>query len=87
MKDEQGTNIVNPETMKIIRNLRGKATHEGKDKDFYVNSFLADNVIRMQTEGLSAMAAMEKYGQKWCLERGIVGYGNIASVIVRSKEL
>ena len=40
MKDEQGTHVINPETIRIIRNLRAKATHEGKDRDFYLNQII-----------------------------------------------
>ncbi len=37
MKDEQGTNIINPETMKIIRNLQQKGSTEKQDRDYYIN--------------------------------------------------
>ena len=80
MKDSQGAHIVNPETTKIIRNLRGKAIHEGKNRDFYLNSFLADYALTTHDQGLSSMAAFELYGQKWCLDNGIIGYEYITNV-------
>ena len=80
MKDQQGTHIINPETMFIIRNLRQKALSEGKDREHYINCFLADHALKMQIERLSSMAAFEEYGQKWCIEQGIIGYDYICNV-------
>ncbi len=36
MKDDQGTNIINPETIKIIRNLRQKGVIEKQDREYYI---------------------------------------------------
>ena len=85
MKDEQGTNIINPETMKIIRNLREKAKYEGKDREFYINSFRTDYALTLQTEILTAMAALERYGQEWCIKNGIIGFDYITSVNVKTQ--
>ena len=85
MKDEQGASIINPETIKIIRNLREKANHEQKSRDFYIDRFIVDTVIKMSGEKLTAMAAMEKYGQQWCLENGIIGFDYITNVTVGAK--
>lgn len=78
MKDSQGTNIINPETMKIIRNLHQKANHEGKDREFYINQFLTDNILKMQ--GITKMEALERYGQAWCIKQGILGYEYICGI-------
>jgi len=85
MKDSQGTYIVNPETIKIIRNLRSKAVHEDKDREYYINKFLIDNALRIQTKGITKMEAFERYAQDWCLDHGIIGYDYItnASLNVR----
>ena len=80
MKDPQGTNVINPETMLIIRNLRQKAIHEDKGRDFYVDSFLTDYTLIMHAEGLTPMAAFELYGQEWCIKNNIIGYDYIANV-------
>ena len=80
LKDSQGTNILNPETTKIIRNLRGKAVHEDKDREFYINKFLTDNALNIQTEGITKMEAFERYAQKWCIAQGIIGYEYIVNV-------
>ncbi|MFB3101305.1 MAG: hypothetical protein ACE1ZM_07670 [Gammaproteobacteria bacterium] len=74
MKDKQGTNIINPETIKIIRNLRGKALSEGKDRDFYLNQ-----IIKKYSQ---PMRILESHAQEWCIENGIIGYEFIANLSI-----
>ena len=80
MKDSQGTNIINPETMKIIRNLRQKALHENKGRDYYVN--LMVNSLKLKHPGRTNMTLTEDYGQQWCIEHGIIGYEYIVNCTV-----
>lgn len=79
MKDSQGTNIINPETILIIRNLRQKAIHEGKGREFYINAFLTDYALIMHSKKLTPMATLEEHGQQWCLDNNIVGYEFIST--------
>ena len=73
MKDSQGTNIINPETIKIIRNLRAKATHEGKgNRDYYL-----DQIIKNYSE---PMRILEIHAREWCMANGINSYDYIANV-------
>ena len=72
MKDSQGTHIINPETLKIIRNLRGKATSEGKPRDFYLN--------QITKKHSNAMLILENHAQQWCIDNGIFGYEYIVNV-------
>jgi len=72
MKDAQGTHIINPETIKIIRNLRAKALSEGKDKEFYLNQVIEKYSVPMRI--------LESHAQEWCIENGIFGYEYIANV-------
>jgi len=87
MKDEQGCNVINEETIRIIRNLRQKALFEELDKDYYINQMLADLALKTHIEKLTLMASLEKYGQEWCLRKGIIGYEYICSVSVNLQQL
>ena len=80
MKDSQGTHIINPETIKIIRNLRGKAVHEGLTREHYIERFREKYSLVKQNEGISWMALAEEYLQEWCMKNGIIGYDYIASL-------
>lgn len=80
VKDAQGTNIIDPETLKIIRNLRSKATIEGFHRDYYINKMLADFVIEKHTNNLSGMDVVQMYGQDWCIKHGIIGYEYICKL-------
>jgi len=82
MKDEQGTKIINPETVRIIRNLRQKAVFEKLDREHYINQMLTDLVLKTHTQKLSPMSLIEEDGQWWCLVNGIIGYEYICSVSV-----
>jgi len=72
MKDQQGTHIVNPETMKIIRNLRGKAVHEGRDRDYYL-----DLMVKKYS---NPMLIAENHATEFCIDHGIIGYEYITNV-------
>ncbi len=79
MKDEQGTNIINPETMKIIRNLREKGVMEKQNRDYYIN--IMTECLRLKFgESKSMMTLIEDHGQEWCINHGIIGYDYIANV-------
>jgi len=77
MKDAQGANIVNPETMKIIRNLRQKAIHENRDREYYINQIL---------DYYTPMQIFEEHAQGWCLKNNIVGYDYIVNAGVKTKK-
>ncbi len=79
MKDQQGTNIVNPETIKIIRNLRGKALDEGKDRDYYLNLMIE--------KYSNPMVIFENHAMEFCIENQIIGYEfiTITSLNVRGE--
>ena len=68
MKDKQGCHIVNEETINIIRNLRQKAIHEKRPREYYVNLIL---------ESWTPMRIIEEHAQEWCIEHGIIGYDYI----------
>lgn len=79
MKDEQGTNIINPETIKIIRNLRQKGILEKQDREYYINHMT--ECLRMKYgNGKSLMTLIEDHGQEWCINHGIIGYEYIVNV-------
>jgi len=86
LKDEQGYNVINEETIKIIRNLRQKAVFEKLDREHYINQMLTDLVLKIHTQKLSPMSLIEKYGQEWCLVNGIIGYDYICSVSVNPQK-
>jgi len=77
MKNAQGTHILNPETMKIIRNIRQKAIYENKEREYYINQILAH---------YTPMKILEDHAQGWCLENNIVGYDYIVNVGVKTKK-
>jgi hypothetical protein len=85
MKDDQGTNIINPETIKIIRNLRGKALMEEKTRDHYLDMMV--RYLRKYHNGNSDMELIENYGQKWCFDRGIIGYEYITNITLTLRKL
>jgi len=72
MKDQQGTHIINLETTKIIRNLRGKAIHEGRDRDYYL-----DLMIKKYS---NPMLILENHATEFCIDNGIIGYDYITNV-------
>ncbi len=79
MKDDQGTNIINPETIKIIRNLRQKGILEKQDREYYINHMT--ECLRMKYgNGKSLMTLIEDHGQEWCINHGIIGYEYIVNV-------
>jgi hypothetical protein len=82
MKDEQGTVIPNPETIKVINNLRGKARFEGKDRNYYLD--LMVKCLRIKHKGGSDMGLVDDYGQQWCIQNGIIGYDYIVSISVKN---
>jgi len=86
MKNAQGTNIINPETIKIIRNLRQKGFIEKQDREYYINQMLADIMLEAHSKRLSKMGAIEEFGQNWCLKNGIVGYDYIWILDVGTKK-
>ncbi len=79
MKDEQGTNIINPETMKIIRNLREKGVLEKQDREYYVN-LMVESLSLKHGNGKSTMSLIEDHGQEWCMNHGIIGYDYIVNL-------
>lgn len=84
MKDAQGTNIINPETIKIIRNLRAKGVMEKRDREYYVN-FMTECLKMKYGDTKSLMSLIEDHAQEWCIEHGIIGYDYIANVNVSPK--
>ena len=79
MKDKQGTNIINPETIKIIRNLRQKGVIEKQDREYYINHMT--ECLRMKYgNGKSLMTLIEDHGQEWSINHGIIGYEYIVNV-------
>jgi len=85
-KDAQGTNIINPETFKIIRNLRQKALLESLPKEYYINQFLIDNTLNIHIERISPTRAFEKYAQEWCISQRIIGYDYIWNLSFAKEE-
>ena len=83
MKDEQGIVITNPETMKIIRNLRGKAVHEGKKREHYIEMMIKSLQVKYPYEPFD-MELIEDHGQEWCLYHGIIGYDYIVTTNVNT---
>lgn len=73
MQRNKNCKEINPETMKIIRNLRGKAVHEGRDRECYINQIIA--------KYSSPMTIMENHATEWCIENRIIGYDYIVSVV------
>jgi len=78
MKDDQGNAIVNPETIKIIRNLRQKGSLEKQDRDYYINLMLECLRLRFGDKK-TPMALIEEHGQEWCMTHGIIGYDYIVN--------
>jgi len=76
MQRNENCKEINPETMKIIRNLRAKAIYDGLEKEHYLNQIL--------NKFSFPMTIMENHAQKWCIENGIYGYEYIAGVDVHS---
>lgn len=79
MKDAQGTNIINPETMKIVRNLRQKGVLEKQDREYYIN-LMIESLSLKYGNGKSLMTLIEDHGQEWCINHGIIGYDYIVNV-------
>ncbi|MFQ5709431.1 MAG: hypothetical protein ACE5HO_18390 [bacterium] len=79
MQDEQGLNIINPETIKIIRNLRQKGFVEKQNREYYINLMIECLTMKYGNEK-TPMTLIENHGQEWCINHGIIGYDYIVNV-------